>query len=131
MVPGVHYYMPAGSCRGIYSRPYGRHEPLHHSCKMSYNYAQGHSVSPLHPGRASTLLKSFPEICFRISVGCKLCRVFDQYRGWEVRVGYTAGIVWDSVYVNSVLFYLFCFSAQPRQAGARFFFSFTFSAQPR
>ena len=32
-LPGAHYYMPAGGCRGTYSRPHGRSEPLHHSCK--------------------------------------------------------------------------------------------------
>ena len=74
-LPGACYYKPAGGCRSIYSRPHGRHKPLHHSCKMGYNYAQGNSISLPHLGRASTLLKSSPEICFRISVGCKLCRV--------------------------------------------------------
>ena len=54
---------------------HGRCKPLHHSCKKGYKYSQGHSVSLLHLGRASTLLKYSPEICFGISVGCKLCRV--------------------------------------------------------
>ena len=38
-------------------------------------------------GEHSTLLKSSPEICFGVSVGCGLCGVFDQYKGWEVKVG--------------------------------------------
>ena len=57
--------------------------------KLGYNYAQGHSVSLLHPGGASTVLRSSQEICFRVSVGCRLCGVFVWYWGWEVRVGYT------------------------------------------
>ena len=124
-LPGVHYYMPAGGCRGICSRPHGRCKPLCHPYKTVYNYVQGHSVSPLHLGRASTVLRSSPEICFRMSVGCRLCRVcFDQYWGWQVIVGYTVELcrVLSFFYVNSVLF---CFSTKPRQDEVRFF-SFTF-----
>ena len=82
-LPGMCYYMPAGSCRGIYSRPHGRCKPLCHPCKTGHNYAQGHSVTLPHLGRPSTLLKSSPEICFRISVGCKLCGFFWLVQGLE------------------------------------------------
>ena len=122
--------MPAGGCRGIYSRPHGRCEPLHYSCKMGYNYAQGHSVSPPHLSRASTLLKSSPEICFGISVGCRLCGIFYQYRGWEVRVGYTVGIVWDFVYVNSVLFYVVLFFCPAQASWSKFFLFYIFLPSP-
>ena len=56
--------------------------------QKGHDYAHRHSVSLLHPWRASTLLKSSPEICFGVSVGCRLCGIFYQYRGWEVKVGY-------------------------------------------
>ena len=123
--------MPAGSCRGIYSRPHRRHEPLHHSCKMGYSYAQGYSVSLSHPGRASTLLKSSSEICFRISVGCRLCGILDRYRGWEVRVGYTVGIIWDFVYVNSILLYVVLFFCPAQVGWSKVFLVLHFSTQPR
>ena len=59
--------------------------------KMGYNYAQGHSVSLPHLGRASTLLKSSPEVCFGISVGCKLCRVLTSTvvgkLEWDTQLG--------------------------------------------
>ena len=61
--------MPAGSCRGIYSQSHGRCQPLHHTCKKGDNYAQGHSVSPLHLGRASTILSSSKQACLLV-VGC-------------------------------------------------------------
>ena len=106
-LPGAHYYMPAGGCRGIYSRPHLRCKPLHHSCKMGYNYAQGYSVSPPHPRRASTLLKSSPEICFRISVGCRLCRVLTSTGvgklEWDVQPG------WLRDFFHTVLFYFVLF----------------------
>ena len=44
-------------------------------------------LNPPHPRRASTILKSSLEICFGVSVGCRLCGVLDQYEGWEVKVG--------------------------------------------
>ena len=91
-LPGAHYYIPARSCRGIYSRPHGRCKPLHHSCKTGYNYAQGYSVSLPQLGRASTLLKSSQKSVSEFSVGCRLCGIFDQYRGWEVRVDTQSGL---------------------------------------
>ena len=43
---------------------------LCHRCKTGDNYAQGHSVSPPHPGRASTLLKSSSKQANLLFVGC-------------------------------------------------------------
>ena len=45
---------------------------LCHTCKMGDNYAQGHSVSPVHLWRASALLRSSPKSVsvFLLVVGC-------------------------------------------------------------
>ena len=61
--------MPAGSCRSIFGWSHGRCQPLHHTCKMGDNYAQGHSVSLLHLGRASTVVKSSPKQANLLFVG--------------------------------------------------------------
>ena len=71
-LPGACYNMLAGSYRSIYSRSHGRHQPLHHTCKTGDNYAQRFSASPVHPWRASVLLKSSPKsvlVC-QLVVGC-------------------------------------------------------------
>ena len=68
--------MPAGSCRSICGQSHGRCQPLHHTCKKGNNYAQGCSVSLLHLGRASKVLKAPPK---RKSVDCRLCRVFVSF----------------------------------------------------
>ena len=62
--------MLAGSCRGIFGHYHGRHQPLYHTCKKGNNYAQGHSVSPPHPGRASKILKSSSKQANLLFVGC-------------------------------------------------------------
>ena len=72
-------------------------------------------------GRASTLLKSSLEICFGISVGCKLCRVLTGTGvgklEWDTQPGlYGILFMWIEF-----CFMLFCFSAQSRWAGAKFF----------
>ena len=72
-LPRKCHYMPAGSCRSICDWSHGRCQPLCHICKKGDNFAQGYSVSPLHPGRASTILKNLPT---GKSVGCRLCGVF-------------------------------------------------------
>ena len=66
--------MPAGSCRSIFGWSHGRHQPLHHTCETGDNYAQRYSVSPLHPGRASKVLKKLLQT--GKPVVCRLCRVF-------------------------------------------------------
>ena len=67
--------MPAGSCRSIFGWSHGRHRPLHHTCMTGDNYAQRHSVSPLHPGRASKILKSSSKQANLLFVGC-VCFLF-------------------------------------------------------
>ena len=62
--------MPAGSYRGIFGESHGRRQPLHHTCEMGDNYAQGHSVSQPHLGRESTLLKSSSKQANLLFVGC-------------------------------------------------------------
>ena len=81
--------MPAGSCRSILGQSHGRCQPLCHTCKMGNNYAQRYSVSPLHLGRASPILKSSSKQVNLLSVGCVgsfcLCSVPVQgrERKWE------------------------------------------------
>ena len=62
--------MPAGSCRSIFGWSHGRHQPLHHTCKTGDNYAQRHSVSLPHLGRASKILKSSSKQANLLFVGC-------------------------------------------------------------
>ena len=62
--------MPAGSCRNIFGQSHGRCQPLHHTCKLGDNYAQGHSVSLPHLGRESTVLKSSSKQADLLFVGC-------------------------------------------------------------
>ena len=62
--------MPAGGCRGIFGVSFGRHQPMCHTCKKGNDYAQGHSVSPLHPRRASRDLKSSSKQANLLIVGC-------------------------------------------------------------
>ena len=62
--------MPVGSCRGIFGVSFGRCQPMHHPCKKGNNYAQGHSVSPLHLRRASMNLKSSSKQANLLIVGC-------------------------------------------------------------
>ena len=62
--------MPAGGCRSIFGVSFGRHQPLCHTHEKGDNYAQGHSVSPLHLGRASTLLKSSSKQANLLFVDC-------------------------------------------------------------
>ena len=59
-----------GSCRSIFGWSHGRHQPLCHTCEMGENYAQGHSVSLPHLGRASTILKSSSKQANLLFVGC-------------------------------------------------------------
>ena len=54
----------------IFGWSHGRHQPLHHTCEMGDNYAQGHSVSLPHLGRASTVLKSSSKQANLLFVGC-------------------------------------------------------------
>ena len=67
--PREHYNMPAGSYRGIYSQSHGRCQPLHHPCEKGNNYAQRHSISLLHLGRASTIISSSSQT-YLLVVGC-------------------------------------------------------------
>ena len=62
--------MPAGGYRSVCGQSHGRHQPLHHTWQMGNNYAQRHSVSLLHPGRASTILKSSSKQANLLFVGC-------------------------------------------------------------
>ena len=83
--------MLAGGCRSILGWSHGRCQPLCHTCKMGDNYAQGYSVSPLHLGRASKILKSSSKQANLLFVGCAgfslcLCLVPVQGREfkWEI-----------------------------------------------
>ena len=62
--------MPAGGCRSILGWSHGRCQPLHHTCEMGDNYAQGYSVSLPHPGRASLVLESSSKQANLLFVGC-------------------------------------------------------------
>ena len=66
VLPREHHHMPAGSCRSTHGWSHGRCQPLCHTCKKGDNYAQRHSVSPLHLGTASKILKAPPnrQICW-------------------------------------------------------------------
>ena len=50
VLPRECHHMPAGSCRSICGQSHGRCQCLHHTCEKGNNYAQRHSVSPLHLG---------------------------------------------------------------------------------
>ena len=81
--------MPAGSCRSIFGVSFGRHQPMHHPCEKGNNYAQGHSVSPLHLRRASMNLKSSSKQANLLIVGCvgffSLLLVFSSVQGRECK----------------------------------------------
>ena len=62
--------MPAGSCRSICGQSHGRCQPLCHTCRKCDNYAQRYSMSLLHPGRASKILKAPPKQANLLVVGC-------------------------------------------------------------
>ena len=62
--------MLAGSCRSIFGCSHRRRQPLCHMCKKGNNYAQGHSVSLLHLGRASKILKTSSKQTNLLFVGC-------------------------------------------------------------
>ena len=62
--------MPAGSCRSIFGQSHGRHQPLPNTCETGDNYAQRHSASLLHLGRASKILKSSSKQANLSFVGC-------------------------------------------------------------
>ena len=86
---------------------------------MGYNYAQGHSVSPPHPWRASALLKSSQRSVseFLLVVGCVgfwTGTGVEKFE-WDTLLNYV-GFCFFFSYVNSVLF--FC---PARWAGVRFF----------
>ena len=63
--------MLAGSCRGIFGHSHGRCQPLHHTHKKGNNYAQGHSVSLPHLGRASKVVKCSSKQANLLFVGCE------------------------------------------------------------
>ena len=92
--------MPAGGCRGIFGVSFGRHQPMHHTCKKGNDYAQGHSVSPPHPRRASRDLKSSSKQANLLIVGCVgfflfcLCLVPVQGRELRWEVQQKQGIFW-------------------------------------
>ena len=69
--------MPAGGCRSICGQSHGRCQPPHHTCKTGDNYAQGHSVSQPHSGRASKVLKSSSKQANLLFVGCAGFSSFD------------------------------------------------------
>ena len=61
----------------------GRCQPLCHTCKKGDKYAQGHSVSLLHLGRASKILKSSSLQANLLIVRCVGSLFVFQYRGRE------------------------------------------------
>ena len=80
--------MPAGGCRSVCGWSHGRHQPLHYTCKTGNNYAQRHSVSLLHLGRASTILKSSSKQANLLFVGCAgffLCLYLVLVQGRELK----------------------------------------------
>ena len=87
-LPGACYFDSAGSCRGIFGLAPGRCQPLHNPHEMCNNYAQRHTINMTYPWRASLLLKVLlPEVCFSLSIGCRLCGIF-WYQGRESSVGF-------------------------------------------
>ena len=62
--------MLAGGCRSIFGVSHGRCQPLRHTCKKGDNYAQRHSVSLPHLGRASKVLKGSSKQTNLLFVGC-------------------------------------------------------------
>ena len=62
--------MLAGTCRGIFGHSHGRCQPLCHTHKKGNSYAQGHSVSLPHLGRASKVLKCSSKQANLLFVGC-------------------------------------------------------------
>ena len=84
-LPREHHHMPAGSCRSIYGWSHGRCQPLCHTCSKGNNYAQRYSVSPLHLGRASTILKSSDLQSGLLVVGCVGFLFTFRYRGKELK----------------------------------------------
>ena len=77
--------MPVGSCIGIYSWSHGRCQPLYHTREKGDNYAQGHSVSLPHLGRASKILSSSSQ-AYLLVVGCVGFFLFvNWYRGGELK----------------------------------------------
>ena len=69
-LPGECHYMLAGGCRSIFGVSHGRCQPLCHTCKKGDNYAQRHSVSLPHLGRASKVLKGSSKQANLLFVGC-------------------------------------------------------------
>ena len=90
--------MPAGSCRGIYSWPHGRCQPLHHTCKNGDNYAQRCLVSPPHLRRASEIINSSSQANLLV-VGCVgfffFCLFVNWYRGRERNWETAQYLIWD------------------------------------
>ena len=76
--------MPAGSCRSICGWSHGRHQPLCHTCKKGNNYAQRHSVSLPHLGRASEVLESSSLQANLLIVGCVGFLLMFWYWGREL-----------------------------------------------
>ena len=66
--------MPAGGCRSIFGVSFGRCQPMCHTHQKGNYYAQGHSVSPPHPRRATMNPKKLLQT--GKPVVCRLCRVF-------------------------------------------------------
>ena len=76
VLPGACNFDSAGSYRGIFGLVLGRCQPMHHSCKTCYHYAQGYTISPVYLCTTPSLLNILlPKVCFSLSVGCRLCGI--------------------------------------------------------
>ena len=148
VLPGEHHHMPAGSCRGIFGVSFGRCQPMCHPHKKGNNYAQGCSVGPPHPRRASIDLKSSSKQANLLIVGCVgfflfcLCLVPIQGRElkWEAQVKQTR----DFWFIKILIFFWkkkskkkkkpmisYFYTAQPRELERGFSSFSSFSAWPR
>ena len=70
----LHFHgVPLYACRRLqkhFGVSHGRHQPLCNTCKKGDNYAQRYSVGPLHPGRASKILKGSSKQANLLFIGC-------------------------------------------------------------
>ena len=65
--------VPLYACRRLqkhFGVSHGRHQLLHHTCEKGDNYAQGHSVSLPHLGRASKILRGSSKQANLLFLGC-------------------------------------------------------------
>ena len=93
----------------------GRHQPLCHTCKKGDNYAQRHSVSLLHLGRASKVLKSSSLQANLLVIGCVGFSFVFWYRGRELKWEEALHLIWDiflSIHFNPMISHSFFCPAQ-------------------